>query len=718
MERDGGFEMKPTLDAIFRPRSVAVVGASTRKGALGREIFEKLVDNDFAGPVYPVHPTADFIHAVRAYPDIGSVPGPVDLALVVVPKDHVLPVAEACAKAGVKGLVVITAGFRETGPAGAEREARLAEIVRDSGMRMIGPNCMGVIHTDPDVRLDATFAPTSPRRGNLALASQSGALGVTILEHAHALNLGVSMFASLGNKADIGGNDLLEYWRDDPAVEVILMYLESFGDPERFIELAREVGRQKPIIVVKSGRTRSGARAAASHTGALAGLDAAYDALFRQCGVLRADTIEEMFDLAMALADQPLPESERTLIVTNAGGPGIMAADACEGHGLHVPHLEQSTQTRLASRLRPEASSQNPVDLLADATAADYEFALDLALADGNVDAAIVIYVPPIMADTMQVARRISEVAKRHRKPVLGCLMGVKGIATGVEELQRSRIPAYSFPESAARALGAMVRYRHWRDQPEGRRVSLQIDVDGVRAVLRSAIEEGRRFLRSGEALQVLRAAGIPTAEFAACASEGEVLAAAGNIGYPVVLKIDAAEVVHKSDVGGVLLNLQNPRELAAASTRLFEAMAALDVPSAGRRLLVEEMVTEGRETILGLSAVPQFGHLVMFGLGGIYTEVLGDVAFRVVPLLDRDAADMVREIRGLPILEGVRGEPPIAFPAVEEALLRLSQLAQQVPEIAEADINPFLTFADAAACKAVDARIALHSVRPRGAVQ
>ncbi len=697
---------KASLDAIFRPRSIAVVGASTRKGALGREIFEKLVDNDFAGPVYPIHPKAEFIHSVKAYPEIGAVPGPVDLAIIVVPRDQVIPVAEACAAAGVKGLVVITAGFRETGSEGKEREARLVTIVRKNGMRMIGPNCMGVINTDPQFRLDATFAPTTPRRGNLALASQSGALGVTILEHAHALNLGISMFVSLGNKADTSGNDLLEYWRDDPSVGVILMYLESFGNPKRFIELAREVGHKKPIIVVKSGRTRSGARAAASHTGALAGLDAAYDAMFRQCGVLRADTIEEMFDLALALAHQPLPKSERTLIVTNAGGPGIMAADACESHGLHVPHLSARTQAALSGRLRPEASAENPVDLLADATAADYDFALSLALPDPQVDAAIVIYVPPIMADTMQVARQISEVARQCHKPVLGCLMGVKGVAVGVEELQRSRIPAYAFPESAARALGAMVRYQRWRQHPSGQRVTLPMDLERVRALIAAAVAEKREFLSASESLRLLDAIGIATARFETCDSENSALAAAERIGYPVALKVDAVQLVHKSDIGGVVLNLESVTEVRQSAGRLLETMRRLDVPAAGRKLLVEEMVPKGRETILGLSAVPQFGHLVMFGLGGIYTEVLADVAFRVVPLLDRDAAEMVREIRGLSILEGVRGEAGIAFSVVEEALLRLSQLAQQVPEIVEADINPFVTFADAEACRAVDARI------------
>ncbi|RMF63793.1 MAG: GNAT family N-acetyltransferase, partial [Calditrichaeota bacterium] len=405
--------MVKSLDAIFRPASVAVVGASTQKGTLGREIFDKLLDTDFNGPIYPVNPKAKYIHSVKAYARISDVPGRVDLAVVVVRKEFVLDVVKECAESGVKGVVVITAGFKETGPKGAELEREILKVVKENGMRMVGPNCMGLINTDPEVRLDTTFAATVPPRGNVALASQSGALGQTILEHAYQLNLGISMFVSLGNKADVSGNDLLEYWREDPSVDVILMYLESFGNPRKFIRLAKQVSRRKPIIVVKSGRTRSGARAATSHTGALAGMDVAFDALFRQTGVIRADTINEMFDFAMGFANLPLPEGRCVAIITNAGGPGIMAADACESHGLEVVDLEESTRRKLREGLVPDASVNNPVDLLAGAQPDEFQFALRQVLEDKHVDAVIVIFVAPIITDPTQVARKISEVVQK-----------------------------------------------------------------------------------------------------------------------------------------------------------------------------------------------------------------------------------------------------------------------------------------------------------------
>ncbi|MFQ6112661.1 MAG: acetate--CoA ligase family protein, partial [bacterium] len=450
--------MNPSLDAIFRPKSVAVVGASSQKGGLGREIFDKLLNSDFNGPIYPVNPKARFIHSVKAYPSIADIPDQVDLAILVVRKELVLPIIRACAQCGVKGVIVITAGFKETGAKGAELERQIVEIIRSYGMRMIGPNCMGVINTDPEVRLDATFAPSVPRRGNVGFVSQSGALGQTILEHTQALNLGVSMFVSVGNKADVSGNDLLEYWRDHPSVEVILMYLESFGNPRKFIQLAREVSLRKPIVVVKSGRTSSGARAASSHTGALAGMDMAFDALFKQCGVIRANTIEEMFDIALGLANLPLPKGNRLAIITNAGGPAIMAADACESLGLVVTKLGEKTKENLRARLVPEASVNNPVDLLAAGGPEEFQFALHEVLLDENVDSAIVIFVAPLITDPTQVAQKISQVAEKFDKPVMGCFMGVKGVATGVEELRRHRIPTYSFPESAARALASMVQ--------------------------------------------------------------------------------------------------------------------------------------------------------------------------------------------------------------------------------------------------------------------
>ncbi|MGH7595748.1 MAG: acetate--CoA ligase family protein, partial [bacterium] len=431
-----------SLDVIFKPHSVAVIGASTRAGSLGRNLFDKMLAADFNGPIYPVHPTAQYVHSVKAYPTILEVPGPVDLAVIVVPREQVLQTVQQCAQKGVKGMIVITAGFKETGTEGAAREKALLEIVKAHNIRMVGPNCMGVICTDPDVRLDATFAGAYPPAGKIAFASQSGALGVTILDYAGSLNLGVSMFVSLGNKADISGNDLLEYWRDDPAVHVILMYLESFGNPRKFVQLAREVSRRKPIVMVKSGRSEAGARAVSSHTGAIAGADVAFDALFAQSGVLRANTIEEMFDFAMGFASQPLPKGDRVAIVTNAGGPAIMATDACESLGLRLAQFSPALQQRLRARLLPEASVANPVDLLPAANEDDYQFTLEQILQDDGVDAIIAISVPPISADAIKVARRISAVAEKSDKTVLGCFMGIKGLAAAAAELQKQAVPA------------------------------------------------------------------------------------------------------------------------------------------------------------------------------------------------------------------------------------------------------------------------------------
>jgi len=424
--------MIQSLDVIFRPKSVAIIGASTRKGTLGREVFDKLLKGEFNGPAYPVNPKAKYIHSVKAYPRISAIPDQVDLAVIIVRKELVLDIVKECAEVSVKGLVILTAGFKETGEKGAAAEGEIVEIIKSYGIRMIGPNCMGVINTDPDIRLDATFAPTTSLPGNIGLVSQSGALGQTILEHAQELNLGVSMFASVGNKADVSGNDLLEYWHHDPSVQVILMYLESFGNPKKFIQLAREVSLKKPIIVVKSGRTSSGARAATSHTGALAGMDVAFDALFKQGGVIRANTINEMFDIAMGMANLPLPKGNRVAIITNAGGPGIMAADACESNGLEVVELNDATKANLKNKLVPYASVNNPVDLLAGAQPDEFQFTLNEVLQDENVDSAIVIFVAPIITNPTEVAQKISQVAQQYDKPVLGCFMGVKGVATGM----------------------------------------------------------------------------------------------------------------------------------------------------------------------------------------------------------------------------------------------------------------------------------------------
>ncbi len=698
--------MNSSLDAIFRPKSVAVVGASSQKGGVGREIFDKLLASDFNGPIYPVNPKADFVHSVKAYPSVASLPEPVDLVVIVVPRGAVFRVVEECAQKGVKGLVVISAGFKEVGDDGARVERKIVETIKKHGMRLVGPNCMGVINTDPDVRLDATFGPTIPIRGNVAFVSQSGALGVTILEFANQLNLGVSMFVSVGNKADISGNDLLEYWKDDGSIDVILMYLESFGNPRKFTRLAREVSQTKPIIVVKSGRTASGARAASSHTGSLAGTDMAFDALFKQCGVIRADTIEEMFDISLAFANQPVPTGNRVGIVTNAGGPGIMAADACESLRLEIADLSEETKKKLRDYLPPEASVENPVDLIASGDEEAFQYALDQVLQDDNIDAVIVIFVPPIMTDPTKVAQKISEVANRFDKPVLGCFMGVKGVSPGVEELKRNRIPAYLFPESAAKALSAMVSYGEWKQKERGQTIEYEADRVAVAKVFNRCKREDRAQLTDLEVFEVLEAYGIPLARYAIGRTWTEVRKIANDLGYPVVLKITSKEVVHKTDVGGVVVDIRGDAELHSAHEAMIEAFKAQGVGGDKLAFSVQEMVSGGRETILGLNSVPNFGHLVMFGLGGVYVEVLKDVVFRISPLTDRDAAEMLKGIRGYPILKGIRGEKPVAFEKLSDALLRLSQLAHDFPEILELDINPFMTFPEPDRCRSVDARL------------
>lgn len=696
---------RETLDPIFRPRSVAVIGASTKRGAIGRVLFEKLLYSGFNGPVFPVHPTARHVHSVQAYPSILDVPQQVDLAVIAVKRELVLEVARECARAGVRGLVVITAGFREVGEKGRALEEELLRIVRQAGMRMVGPNCMGVICTDPRVNLDATFAPTVPRRGNVGFVSQSGALGVTILEYAANLNLGVSMFISIGNKADIAGNDVLDYWADDPSVEVILMYLESFGRPQQFVRLARQISRKKPIVIVKSGRTRSGAVAAASHTGAIAGTDRLFDAIFAQCGITRADTIEEMFDYAMGFANLPLPAGNRVAVITNAGGPGIMAADACENHGLELPPLSAETIERLRPHVSPEASLRNPIDLLAGANEQDFRVALQCVLDDPNIDGVIVIFVPPVVTDPVKVAHSISQAMSGHNKPVMGCFMGVKGIAGGIEELQKHRIPAYAFPESAVRTFRAMWDYAQWKSRPEQPAPRLPVESGRARAIIQQALSEGREFLSDQEGIALLAHYGIPFVETRVCDDAASVMKAAHDIGFPVVLKLSSPRVLHKTEHGAVITNVFNEDRLQSAFQQLESVVDRLQLSAGSYRYLVQAMVSDGREVMLGIQHNPRFGPMVAFGLGGIWVEVFQDVALRLAPLSRDVAEDMIQSIRGVDILRGIRGKQAVDFERLTEVLLRLSQLAVDHPEIVELDINPFLAFPEGHRCVAVDVR-------------
>jgi acetate---CoA ligase (ADP-forming) len=697
------------LDAILRPRSIAVVGASRASDTIGYQILHNLLSYGYRGAVYPVNPAATAVHSVRAYPSVSAIPERVDLAVIVVPKRYVLEIAQECGECGVRGLVVISAGFREVGGEGVERERRLLEIVQRYGMRLVGPNCMGVLNTAPDVSMNATFAPTMPPAGPVSFLSQSGAMGVTILDYAAEYGIGISQFASVGNKPDVSGNDLIEYWATDERTRIILMYVENFGNPHHFTMLAREVTRHKPIVVVKSGRTGAGARAATSHTGALAGTDIAIDALLTQSGVIRVDTVEELFDLAMAFSHQPIPQANRVAIVSNAGGPGIIIADACEAHGLQVPELAPETRLRLRQHFPEEASLANPIDMIASATASSYRIAVDAVLNDPGIDAVIATFVPPLGVRQEDVAEAIVGASAAVRdKPVLAVLMGRQGLPQGLAELSTVGIPGYRFPESAVRALTSMYRQRRWTARPPGQVRHFDADSRAASSLVENAQQEGRSKLSEVEVMQVLQAYGVPVAPYRLARTPAEVLAAAESIGYPVVLKAVSPSLIHKSDVGGVRLDLRDAQAVRDAYRAMLAELphrARLD-PAELQGVLVQKMTKGGTETIVGMTRDPAFGPLLMFGLGGIYVEAVGDVVFRLYPVSDLDAQEMVRSIRGIRLLRGLRGTPPADLDALEELIQRISQLVGEQPAIRELDVNPWLAFADGGL--AVDGRITI----------
>ncbi len=699
--------MEPPLDPLFQPESVAVIGASRNAGTIGYQIVDNLVRHGYKGVVYPINPYARAIHSIQAYPSISAVPGPVDMAVVVVPKETVLKVVDECGQKVVKGVVVISAGFREVGGEGLGREEVLLKIVRRHGMRLVGPNCMGLMNTAPDISMNATFAPTMPPAGATSFLSQSGALGVTILDYAAEYGIGIRQFVSIGNKPDVSGNDLIEYWENDPGTRLILMYLESFGTPKRFISVARRVSRKKPIAVVKSGRTQAGARAATSHTGALVGTDLAIDSLLAQCGVLRADSIEELFDLAMAFEDLSPPAGNRVAIVTNAGGPGIIIADACESAGLEVVELGSETQARLRGIFPAEASVRNPVDMIASATGKSYEGALRIVLEDPSVDAAIAAFVPPLGIKQADIAASIvAAVEGGGEKPVLAVLMGREGLPQGIAELNKAGIPAYRFPESAARALAAMHRHRVWAERPVLEPEEFEVDRPAVEKILDEVVASRRTQLNEVEALEVFRAYGIPTISYRITLSEEAAVQAAEELGFPVVLKVLSPDVVHKTDVGGVRVDLRSAAEVEEAYRGIYRSVGERHEEANIQGVLVEPYQKGGQEVIIGMSTDARFGPILMFGIGGIYVEAMMDVAFRVHPVTRTDAEEMIRSVRGFPLLEGIRGETGADLDSLAEVIQRISQLVGDHDRIAELDLNPFMALASGG--MAVDARMTI----------
>jgi len=697
---------------FFNPRAVAVIGASRDRGTIGGEIFANLVAYGFVGPVYPVNPAAEVVQGVRAYPSVDTIPDPVDLAVIAVPAAKVMEVAEQCGRKGVRALVVISAGFAETGDEGRARQARLLRVCRAAGMRLIGPNCMGILNTDPAVRLNATFAAGMPPAGRVGFFSQSGALGLAVIDYASLLGLGISTFVSIGNRADVSSNDLLSYWGSDPGTDVILLYVESFGNPRKFSRLARRVGRSKPIAAVKSGRTAAGARATSSHTGALlAASDVSVDALFRQAGVIRVDTLEELFDVASLLAHQPPPRGRRVGIITNSGGPAVLCADVCEAEGLEIPVLPEESQARLRQFLPREAAIANPVDMIASATAEHYREAIGIVAADSAVDALIVIFIPPLVTRPSDVARAIVEGARGldGKKPVLTVFMSARGVP---DELKSAdvRLPSYAFPEAAALALARAARYGEWRERPEAAPPPLtDLRRDEAAALVATALQRGEGWLAPGEVAALLSCYGLPVADQRVVTAPEEAGAAAREIGGEIALKAIAPGILHKTEVGGVRLNLRGADEVRAAAEEMAARLGALGHPPTG--FVVQRMVPKGVEMLVGVVHDRQFGPVVACGAGGVLVELLRDVAVRLTPLTREDAGEMIRSLRTYPLLTGYRGGPVCDVRALEETLLRASAMADDLPQIAEVDLNPILVHE--AAATVVDARIRVAPAEP-----
>ena len=696
---------------FFQPRSVAVIGASRQRGTIGGEVFHNLLSYEFNGPVYPVNPRAPVVQSVTAYPSVADVPGPVDLAVVVVPAAHVLEAAEACARKGVRAMVVISAGFAETGPEGRQRQQELLRICRAAGIRLIGPNCMGILNTDPEVRLHATFAPAPPPAGRIAFMSQSGALGLAIIDYASELGLGISTFVSVGNKADISGNDLIRYWEQDPNTDLILLYLESFGNPRKFSRIAQRVARRKPIVAVKSGRSPAGARATGSHTGALiAASDVTVDALFRQAGVIRTDTLEEMFDVASLLANQPPPRGRKVAILTNAGGPGILCADACEAEGLEIPLLDPATQAELRALLPAEASVANPVDMLASATPEQYREAVRIIGRDPNVDALVVIYIPPLVTRPEDVARGIIAGARALERevPLLAVFMQSRGVP---EELRAPdvRIPSFAFPEDAAIALARVARYGEWLARPPV--VPPRFDDfrrDEAAAIVAKALARGPGWLEPDETTALLACYGLPVLEQRRTTTAEEAARAAAELGGPVALKAIAPGLVHKTEAGAVRLGL-DPNSVADAAREMAARLEHSGFSPTG--FVVQRMAEPGIEMIVGVVHDRQFGPVLACGAGGTLVELLKDVSVRLTPVGERDAEEMVRELRTYPLLTGYRGGPAYDVRALIDAILRVAAMVEDLPQVAELDLNPILVHERGATI--VDARIRVEPTAP-----
>ena len=705
--------MAKNIESIMSPRSIAVVGATNRPGSVGLAVFRNILNAGFEGVLYPVNLKAKSVQSVKAYPALMDIPDEVDLAVIIVPAEVVCSVMGDAGKKGVKGAIVISAGFREIGGRGVELENCLKEAVRKYDIRLVGPNCLGVINNNEKVRMNASFATKMPKAGNIAFISQSGALCTAVLDYAEGRNIGFSKFVSFGNKTDVNETDLLRYLKDDPDTDVILMYLEDITNGREFLETAREITWEahKPMLAIKSGRSAEGARAAASHTGSLAGSDSAYDALFYQSGILRVEGVDELFNRAIAFAKQPIPKGNRIAIVTNAGGPGIMATDAAVRHNLEIATFSEKTKQKLKKVLPPTANIQNPVDVIGDATHERYEAAIRYILMDENVDGAIVILSPQAMTDILETAEIVPRVAEGIDKPVLCSFMGIVDVSEGVQYLEKHNIPNYAFPEAAVRSMASMAFYGKLLslDRREVRRVTA--DRDTASAIIKKKLTgRDRYYMSEKEANEILQCYGFPVLKSVLLKDLSEVDEAAEGFAFPVAMKICSPDIVHKFDVGGVRLKIKTKDEARTAFEEIIENVKKLKPSVKIDGVIIERMAKGGVEVILGAVREPKFGPICMFGLGGTFVEAMKDVTFRLAPMWEISAEIMIQTIKAYSILKGVRGSPPCDIDAIKDCVLRLSQMVTEHPEIAELDINPLIVYPQGEGCVVADSRILLQN--------
>jgi acetyltransferase len=691
---------------FFCPQSVAVIGASREKGKVGNVILENIINSGYRGKIYPVNPKADEIYGVKCYPSILDVPSDVELIVIAIPSQYVCQVLEESSKKNVKYAIVISAGFKETGIEGAKREAQLIEVAKKHGIRILGPNCLGII--DTYCPLNASFSTSMPPKGKIGFLSQSGALGTAILDRASANNIGFSKFVSLGNKADISENDLICNWEKEDDTSVITAYLEGVKCGREFIKICSRVSKKKPIIVMKSGNTDAGARAVSSHTGSLAGSAKAYEATFKQTGIIRADTIKDFFNYSMAFSYQPLPKGKKVAIITNAGGPGIMATDACERNNISLAAIGTETIEKLKEFLPEAANFYNPIDILGDALADRYKKTMEAVISDNNVDAMLIMLTPQAMTQLFETAVTISEIIENSERkiPVVTCFLGGTVVEKAIKFLSQKNIPNFDIPEEAVDTLKVMMDYTDWRVKVDTPVESFNVEKDKVKEIFNKCRAEDRLELGESEARGILKAYGvrIPRAGLAGDINDAKRIAK--DIGYPLVLKIVSPNILHKTDVGGVRIGIENEKELKESyNDILFNVKKYMpDANISG--ILIQEFVTDKKEIIIGVSEDPQFGPMIMFGLGGIYVEVLKDVSFRIAPISRQTAGEMIREIKTFKLLEGTRGEYPSDIDSIIETILRVSQLVTDFPEIVEMDINPLFVKKQGEGSIAGDVRI------------